>query len=370
MQTSSQEVLYDGPINDEYDGFITASGKKLVDQSGKEYFIKGIAFGNAVFSNSNYAPVFHHSEESYKEIAELGFNSVRFYLNYGLFEYDGAPYTYREQGFEWLDKNIAWAKKYGIRLVLNMHYPQGGYQSKGGGTALWTEPENKKRLTALWTEIAKRYADEPVILGYGLINEPFVAVERQADAISLYETSIQNMVDSMRAVNDTQIIFVEKIHTVQVLPSMNKCWPTLNDRLNFPVVNDDNIVYEFHYYYPLDFTHQKRDSEPVCYPYTKNGTTYDKAFMENSLRNLIAFSENNNVPIYCGEFGTVAWSFPLDNSGERWVTDILDILLENKIHFNYHAYHDGSFGLYTDGGFSLPYELNEPLYNVFSEKLK
>lgn len=48
-----------------------------------------------------------------------------------------------------------------------MHYPQGGYQSQGNGMALWTDPENQRRLVKLWGEIARRYADEPAIQGYG-----------------------------------------------------------------------------------------------------------------------------------------------------------------------------------------------------------
>ena len=149
-----QKAGASGEIQDGYTGFIHADGKQLVDEDGKPYTIKGMAFGNEVWSNPSAEPTRHHDAESYQELAEMGFDSVRFYLNYGLFESDSNPYTYREEGFAWLDKNIAWAKAAGIRLVLNMHYPQGGYQSQGDGTALWTEPENQKRLCALWTEIA------------------------------------------------------------------------------------------------------------------------------------------------------------------------------------------------------------------------
>ena len=43
----------------------------------------------------------------------MGFNSVRFYLNYGLFEDDSKPYEYKESGFEWIDRNVEWAKENG-----------------------------------------------------------------------------------------------------------------------------------------------------------------------------------------------------------------------------------------------------------------
>ena len=80
-----------------------------------------MAFGNNVWSNPSYPPEnLHHTEESYKELADMGFNSVRFYINYGLFESDSNPYTYNEKGFEWLDKNISQAKK--IRYKTAVQY--------------------------------------------------------------------------------------------------------------------------------------------------------------------------------------------------------------------------------------------------------
>ena len=104
----------------------------------------------------------------------MGFNSVRFYINYCFFEDDAAPYKYKESGFKWLDKNVKWAKKYGMGIIINMHCPQGGYQSAGNGMELWNDAENQNRLIALWKAIAERYSGEPAVWGYGLLNEPYV----------------------------------------------------------------------------------------------------------------------------------------------------------------------------------------------------
>ena len=357
-------------LDDGYEGFISVSGRNLVDESGKEYFIKGMAFGNGVFGNPEVPPSTHHTKKDYEKLSEMGFNNVRFYLNYGIFESDLEPYSYNEDGFIWLDRNIEWAKEYGIRLVLNMHYPQGGYQSGGDGHALWTEPENMNRLSALWTEIARRYADEPTILGYGLINEPIVAVEKTTDAIDVYTTAVQGMVDSIRKVNDTQIIFVEKIHTVQEIDTWKRSWPDLNGRHNFPVIADDNIVYEFHFYNPLDFTHQWKLEEIKSYPYKKDGNLYDKSSMALDIKKYVDFSKKYNVPVYCGEFGISTDCFKDGANGTQWVCDILDIFLENGVNFNYHAFHEEMFGLYMNWSYSAPDKLNIPLCDLFTEKLK
>ena len=111
-----QQAQQPAEIQDGYTGFIRADGRLLKDETGKQYTIKGMAFGNEVWSNSSAPPAAHHNAESYQDLAEMGFDSVRFYLNYVLFESDAAPYVYREEGFQWLDQNIAWAKAAGIRL--------------------------------------------------------------------------------------------------------------------------------------------------------------------------------------------------------------------------------------------------------------
>ena len=368
-ETSSiEEVVV--VLDDGYDGFITVLGKDLVDESGKKYQIKGMGFGNNISSNPSFASTIHHSEKHFGFLAEMGFNSVRFNINYAIFEDDENPYVYRDEGFEWLDKNIAWAKKYGIRLVLSMHYPQGGCQSTGEGSALWTEPENMKRLTALWTEIAKRYADEPTILGYGLINEPNVAVENTADAIDVYTAAVQGMVDSIREVNDTQIIFVEKIHTILTIETGKKSWPDLNGRLNFPVIQDDNIVYEFHFYNPLDYTHQWELEEVLSYPLKENGNTYDKLSIALDIKDYVDFAKKQNAPIYCGEFGVTIDCFKEGGNGLQWVSDSLDVFFENGVNFNYHTFHEDRFGLYMSWCYSAADKLNVPLRDLFTEKLK
>src|SRR5262245_29327837 len=150
--------------------FLHASGEAIVDGDGNPVFLKGVSFGNEVWANMALPD--DHAEIDFQRLADMGANSTRFLLNYLTFEDDGAPYVYKDAGWAWIDQNVAWAKAHGIRLILNMHVPQGGFQSNGDGGALWSGVANQDRLTALWAAIAQRYADEPIIAGFGLVNEP------------------------------------------------------------------------------------------------------------------------------------------------------------------------------------------------------
>ena len=105
----------------------------------------GSSFGNEVWTNVRL-PRRHHDEADYERIAAMGMNAVRFYMNYRTFEADAAPGKYLDDGWQWLDDNIAWAKRHGVYLILNMHVPPGGFQSLGNGKALWDRPEMQDRL--------------------------------------------------------------------------------------------------------------------------------------------------------------------------------------------------------------------------------
>ncbi len=262
----------------EVSGFIHTDGCTLRDENGREFVIKGMAFGNNVWGDQSSAPTGHHDEDSYKELSELGFNAVRFYLNYALFENDNEPYKYRRTGFDWLDGNIESAKKYNMRLVLNMHFPQGGYQSLGKGDALWTDPENMERLRALWNEIARRYADEPAIIGYGLLNEPIPAGGNTSEEdVEIWHMAAQKLADSVRIYDKNHIIFIEAVNGTKLPGSDKPAWDLpIKDR--FAVINGENIVYEFHTYEPFRFTHQQfdwagLDNSDVIYPDTGNVIT-------------------------------------------------------------------------------------------------
>ena len=193
--------------------------------------------GNTCFNNGTFATpdsaddvvvTVDHTADTYVELAEMGLNHVRFCFNYHLFEDDSDPYTYKEDGFEVIDRNLEWAKAAGIDLILQLKWPQGGYQMEtdvmapdsygigNGGKSLWMDmdsngnvlntenyKENQARIVALWTEIARRYEDEPAIIGYNLINEPVVPQKDTPEAtVAQIRDLMQRIADGIRTVDD------------------------------------------------------------------------------------------------------------------------------------------------------------------------
>ena len=266
--------------------FLTVQGNSIIGDDREEFFIKGIGFGNDVFGNPSLPPLDHHNEESFDDVRRLGLNTVRFLINYGLFEADDYPYQYKQSGFDWLDQNIEMAKKQGIRLILNMHryFTDGPSQFH---MRIWKSEECQNRLSALWAEIARRYAGEPAIAGYGLINEPVVPTKSTyAETIAHYRKVYNKMVSAIRQNDPNHIIFCERI--LGHFSEEKKTWGELEDgNLGFAFLDDDNVVYEFHNYDPFIFTHQcidvatqKRyhkypnENQAVNFTYDRSGVSY------------------------------------------------------------------------------------------------
>lgn len=222
---------------------VSANGSQLLGEDGNPLQLNGIAFSNYHWIEDPLPPTFHHSELDYERLTDMGMNVVRFGVNYWIFEDDTNPYQYKQTGWDWIDDNVQWAKNNGVYIILNMHTPQGGYQSQGTGDALWDEVENQNRLAALWRAIAERYADEPQIAGYGIVNEPI-----PSQSINQWSQLAQRLIDEIRQVDD-HLVIVEQAIAV-------KGQATFDENLNFPVVNGENIMYEFHTYQPFLFTHQ------------------------------------------------------------------------------------------------------------------
>ena len=510
---------------------LRVKGDQVVDGAGNIVKLRGVAFGNRVWIDEEI-PRTHHDERDYERLEAMGMNAIRFYMNYKTFEDDNAPGKYKETGWKWLDDNVAWAKKHGIYLILNMHVPQGGFQSLGEGKALWEDAAAQERLINLWTAIAKRYRDETIVAGYDFLNEPIVTRERKQ-----WHDLSARLIEAVRKVDTYHMLFIERVNAV------DGDWKEDEER-NFFLVNDPNVVYEFHFYKPFHFTHQGAswvdfaaektswpdesrvgiewffmkwetatfssptlpagDSDWAYYegtPYAAVGTRanlakptlvcntnsgkayfddvvieqldasgnvektlrsinlttkrgwffwnpgekgtaalestghndnsslsisgnvgdcnlgadiymvkmeegkryrvsgwmkgeqippgarcmirldvnsatvplqkWDKGFLAQELNDYLAFGKKHNVPLYLGEFGSIHGSFLENRGGEKWVADMMDLLLEADLHFTYHDWHESAFGMYL-GDEGLPDEsnANDALIQVLTDKMK
>ncbi len=222
--------------------FIRAKGNQLVVGSDEQAItLRGVGFINDVdwLTYKTLSMTVDHSEIDFQRIHEMGMNVVRFELDYRFFEDDSIPYVYQPEGWAWLDTNLAWARKYGVYMILDMHISAGGIQEGNvSGKALWTDPEKQKRVKALWYTFADRYKNDTIVAAYDLINEPYPF---PPDSHQLWTALAQEIIDTIRTVDTNHLVIVEE------------CFGDIDHYLS--TVNDKNVMYDVHYYLPHRFSH-------------------------------------------------------------------------------------------------------------------
>jgi hypothetical protein len=132
-------------------------------------------------------------------------------------------------------------------------------------------------------------------------------------------------------------------------------------------VDDDNILYSFHCYTPLLFTHQRApwmtDYPPVRevrawpadfgadpglptrlhYEYGR----WDRARLGTALAAPIAFRARHGVPVACNEFGVYAPAPTADRL--HYLGDLLDLFRTSDLGWSYWNYKNLDFGLVSVG---------------------
>jgi len=224
-------------------GILRRDGEGIVDATGRPVRWVGVAFGNQVWSDRPL-PVTDHDEADFSRLRAMGMNAARFYMHDRTLEDDSAPGVFKQAGWEWLDRNVMWARRHGVYLILNLHVPPGGYQSNGEGAALWESRAAQERVVMLWRAIAARYANEAIIGGYDILNEPGVSTSR-----AQWTSLATRVAKAIRQVDPHHIIIVERVNSVA------QEWKNDAD-MNFVLIDDPNVVYTFHFYDPLTYTHQ------------------------------------------------------------------------------------------------------------------
>ncbi len=107
-----------------------------------------------------------------------GVNSIRLPMNYHALS--SAPGVYTESGFSAMDDFIALCRAHHIYVILDLHAAPGSQNceqmsdSPDGVARLWSEPDTYSPWAIdLWQTVAARYANEPAVAGYDILDEPY-----------------------------------------------------------------------------------------------------------------------------------------------------------------------------------------------------
>jgi endoglucanase len=220
---------------------VHVEGDQLVDGAGAPLALEGIMFSAISRRENGFES---EALPAYAEAAAMGMNYVRFYFDASDLELDSAPESYRPEALAWLDDNVARARENGLHLMLALGVPPGGTPFDCGSDAFWDSAKYQDRFVDLWRMLAARYADEPTIAGYALLDLP-----NPSRSIEQWQQLADRTVQAIRAVDRGHALNIARAISVS-------CVFDLPASDTFVRVADANVVYEFDRLQPWDYVAQ------------------------------------------------------------------------------------------------------------------
>jgi len=223
-------------------------GDRIV-AGGKPVRLRGINWGWWQLAGTVYG------EREMRRVAGWGANLIRLAFDAAWLEASEGASRWNEEGFRRIDEVLGWARRYGVRVVLDMHVAPGGQNptpyTVGGANRLWTDEAAQRRFEDLWREIARRYRKRPEVAAYELMNEP--ETKGLAPPGALRSVLLRGL-RAIRAVDGETIVVVGG--------DGFSAAGALVDEIVLPV---PNVLYTFHFYEPGRLTWQS--PAPGCgYP--------------------------------------------------------------------------------------------------------
>ena len=275
--------------------FVQVKGTAFVKPDGQTLHLKGTSLGNwlvpegymwrfkggpqspreiealveTLLGPDQAAAFWHEYRERYVTAADINFlaqsgcNTLRVPLHYKFFLEE------KGEGFRLLDRVVEWSRAAGLWLVLDLHCAPGGQTGTNiddsrGYPWLFESAAAERDLMTVWRNIARHYRDEPVVLGYDLLNEPLPSFPGWEKYRPLVEPLLKRVTEQVRAVDPNHIVFLTGVN-----------WDSDFKLLGAPFA--PNVAYTFHKYW----------MPPTV----------------ESIREYLDFREKHHVPIWIGETG-------------------------------------------------------------------
>ena len=283
------------------------------------------------------------------QLAAAGFRHVRFPVEFEMFIDEERPDALREEFLPDFDRALDAMLASGLAVIVDWHAREDTKERLREDDAFVTQ------ATLMWRAMARHLAArDPGRVFFETMNEPAggMSLERWA--------AIQSgFVGAIRAEAPT--------HTIIISPHQ---WSSITELVKLPPLLDDNLVYNFHFYEPMVFTHQSAawpgmGLEPIAqlrYPAEKTSLAEnlarvgdgrgreflldyraDRAWLAARLQQAADWAAKHGVPLTCNEFGVF---IPVTPVADRmaWLRDTRQLLEQLGIGWSMWDY-AGGFGV-------------------------
>lgn len=292
--------------------------------------------------------------EDLRKIREMGFLHVRLpFAPEPLFR-EGDPERIDGPELAALDRALDAITAEGLAVIVDMHPEQGGAFKK----RLEDDDAHVRRVARFWGALARHFsARDPDLVFLEVINESEVRNRERWDEVQ------RALLAAMRAGAPR--------HT---LIATGARWGSAKDLVRLQPVTDRNVVYDFHFYDPYEFTHQGatwavaswRHLQSLPYPSSVDGVVpalggiattkakvkalrygnagWNATRIADRLDNVVEWADRHGVRVICGEFGVYRPGAPRRDR-VRWLRDVRSLLERGDFGWSVWDYASAGFGV-------------------------
>lgn len=332
------------------DDYLHVNGNQIVDDNGNKVHLTGIAWFGLETPNYTYHGIWANSLENMLDIvADNGFNLLRVPLSVELvnqwrkgtppqpesIDYVNNPNLKGKNSLEVFDASVAYCKKNGLKMMLDMHRI-----SSGGQTPTWsTDKYSTEDFEACWQWLAERYKNDDTVIAMDLFNEPHGKAywgegakwDGSTDADN-WKYEAEKVGKQILNINPKLLIVVEGIecypkegytYTSTAPENYYGYWwgGNLRGVADFPVKLGSQVIYSPHDYGP------SVSAQPWF-----EGTFDEQTLTRDAWEpNWFYIHEKNLAPILIGE-----WGGQMDGGkNEKWMRALASLISKNNLNHTF-----------------------------------
>lgn len=295
--------------------------------------------------------------EIFQQLAELDADTIMLQSEY-LWTMQ-APYEALPEQFELLEYSLNQAAAVGLSVIVSLRNGPGTNSMLDNIaeteiiTALYTDPEALSAYQAMLQDLITRFGERPEIVAWEPLVEPnanrYLFANEPApytQGAEAWQKVASALIQAIREVDSERPILISPVNfaSTDAFASLQK-------------FDDDNIIYNLHFYDPYAYTHQT--TEPYTgYPGMYYFEEVNKEVIATWLEPVDTFQAEHDVPIMVGEWGGMRWVPNID----LYYRDLIALFEERGWSWLYYAWYDGAW---RQGGFEAQWgaERRNPIYD-------
>lgn len=266
--------------------------------------------------DSNWPTANGYTKSDLEKMKEAGVQSLRLPVTFARVVDSVAPYYVDTNHivFQRIDSVIQWADELQMNVIIDNHHE-------------WTLANDNwrnqlPRFAHVWGTIAHRYQHlDPNRYTFELLNEPAILF-----ALDSLNIMFNTAIDSIRKYTT--------VHTIIVSPNVGSMGMSF---ASYRPLADTNLIYTWHCYDPLDFTHQGFAWHNPFYPagtvFPGTPASFYEELLYNGVAHVMHWKDTFNLPVFLGEFGVSEHADAASRC--NWIEFVGNKLDENNIPWFY-----------------------------------